>query len=282
MRKIFTFLTAILFAGSMMAEVGSLYYTFLPYKPSSGAVSDYTKTGTMTIEGMNWTVPGNWYGNGALRLGGKSITNVDRVITAQDPMGSAISKIRIAHAGKTADAIVLNSIKVTTASDADFTQNVTEKTVTDFTITKNGKDTIDIVPATEPWATNSYYKIAFNITNSNGSNYAFVVESILFYAYAEGSGEDPQPTTRTIYLNGGGADLWNQANAVFFAHAWGGTGADVKMTLVEGDVYSAAIPSDNTSIVFVRMLRVAKRSTGTPSGTNPLTKQSLQTKTSSQ
>lgn len=238
-----------------MAEVGSLYYTFLPYKPSSGAVSDYTKTGTMTIDEMNWTVPGNWYGNGALRLGGKSIDGVDRFITAQDPMGSAISKIRIAHAGKTADAIVLNSITVTTASDADFTQDVTTKTVTDFTIAKNVKDTIDIVPATEPWATNSYYKFAFNFTNPNGSNYAVVVESIMFYAYAAGGGEDPQPqpTTRTIYLNGGGENLWNQAGAVFFVHAWGGTETDALMTQVEGDVYSATIPSDNTSLLFVRM-----------------------------
>lgn len=252
MRKILSFLTAILFAGSMMAEVGSLYYTFLPYKPSSGAVSDYTKTGTMTIEGMKWTVPGNWYGNGALRLGGKSLDKVDRVITAQDVMGSAISKIRIAHAGKTSDAIVLNSVTVTTASDADFTQNVTTKTVTDFTIAKNTKDTIDVVPATEPWATNSYYKIAFNITNPNGSNYAFVVESILFYAYAEGGGEDPE--TQTVYLNGGGSSLWNQAGAEFFAHTWGGAEAvAVKMTLVEGDVYSAAIPADNNNVVFVRM-----------------------------
>ena len=237
-----------------MAEVGSLYYTFLPYKPSSGAVSDYTKTGTMTIEGMKWTVPGNWYGNGALRLGGKSLDNVDRVITAQDVMGSAISKIRIAHAGKTSDAIVLNSVTVTTASDADFTQNVTTKTVTDFTIVKNTKDTIDVVPATEPWATNSYYKIAFNITNPNGSNYAFVVESILFYAYAEGGGDDPEPETQTVYLNGGGSSLWNQAGAEFFAHTWGGAEAvAVKMTLVEGDVYSAAIPADNNNVVFVRM-----------------------------
>ena len=235
MRKILSFFIAILFASSMMAEVGSLYHTFLPYKPSSGAVSDYTKTGTMTIDEMNWTVPGNWYGNGALRLGGKSIDGVDRFITAQDPMGSAISKIRIAHAGKTADAIVLNSITVTTASDADFTQDVTTKTVTDFTIAKNVKDTIDIVPATEPWATNSYYKFAFNFTNPNGSNYAVVVESIMFYAYAAGGGEDPQPqpTTRTIYLNGGGESLWNQAGAVFFVHAWGGTEADVLMTQVD-------------------------------------------------
>ena len=82
-------------------------------------------------------------------------------------------------------------------------------------------------------------------------------QTLGFYVLAQEQGgeggDDPQPATRTIYLNGGGSSLWNQADAVFFAHAWGGTGVDVKMTLVEGDVYSVAIPSDNTSLLFVRM-----------------------------
>ena len=242
-----------------MAEVGSLYYTFLPYKPSSGAVSDYTKTGTMTIDEMHWTVPGNWYGNGALRLGGKSIENVDREIISQDPMGSAISKIRIAHAGKTADAITLNSVTVTTASDAEFTQNVTTKTVTDFTVAKNTKDTIDVVPATEPWATNSYYKIAFNFTNANGSNYAFVVEKILFYAYAsgEGGGEDPQPepTAQTLYLTlSSDWAGWPAKYAMYYFDEETNGWSDF-MTAVEGaeNTYVGTIPANYSSVIFVRL-----------------------------
>ncbi len=82
-------------------------------------------------------------------------------------------------------------------------------------------------------------------------------QTLGFYVLAQEQGgeggDDPQPATRTIYLNGGGASLWNQADAVFFVHAWGGAEADVLMTQVEGDVYSATIPSDNTSLLFVRM-----------------------------
>ena len=79
-------------------------------------------------------------------------------------------------------------------------------------------------------------------------------QTLAFYVLAaEQGGEDPQPTTRTIYLNGGGSSLWNQADAVFFAHAWGGTGVDVIMAQVEGDVYSASIPADNANLCFVRM-----------------------------
>ncbi len=253
MKKFLSLFAAILFAASMMAEVGSLYYTFLPYKPSSGAVSDYTKTGTMTIDEMKWTVPGNWYATGGLRLGGKSLSGVDRTIIGQDPMGSAISKIRIAHAGVTSDKIVLNSVTVTTASDADFTQDVTTKTVTEFTVAKNTKDTIDVVPTTEPWAINSYYKVAFNFTNSVNSNYAFVVESILFYAYAEG-GDDPQPTTQDLYLKL--SSDWEDATTNFAAYYFNDTenGWSEMMTAVTGEtnIYKTTIPVGFSKVIFVR------------------------------
>ncbi|MBR5854553.1 MAG: hypothetical protein IKY87_02590 [Paludibacteraceae bacterium] len=79
-------------------------------------------------------------------------------------------------------------------------------------------------------------------------------------------GETPNPEpnpgeTKTIYLNTGGAQLWNQADAKFFVHAWG-TGAtdlDAQMTLVEGDVYQVEIASAHTSIIF---LRLAPEATG--------------------
>ena len=64
---------------------------------------------------------------------------------------------------------------------------------------------------------------------------------------------EPEPTTKTIYLNTGGSSLWNQGEAVFFEHSWGGTDSDLKLTQVEGDLYKADIPAGNTSVVFVRM-----------------------------
>ena len=60
-------------------------------------------------------------------------------------------------------------------------------------------------------------------------------------------------SAKTIYLNTGGANLWNQADAVFFTHSWGDGDSDQLMTLVEGDVFSAEVPDTHTSIVFVRM-----------------------------
>ena len=104
-------------------------------------------------------------------------------------------------------------------------------------------------------STGNFVVTCTNATSA-GSTHGAGINSIVITGVLksqQGGGEDPQPTTRTIYLNGGGASLWNQADAVFFVHAWGGTDVDVLMTQVEGDVYSADIPSDNTSLLFVRM-----------------------------
>lgn len=156
-------------------------YNFIPYKPSSGAVSDYTKTGTMTIDDIKWTVPGNWYGNGALRIGGKSLSNVDRTITGQDAIPEAVSKITFNHGGVTSTELTVNSVTVTVASDAGFTSIVDTRTVNSPTVAKNTDGSFDITPTSGEWPANSYYKFAINVSNSKSSNYAFVVKSIVFY-----------------------------------------------------------------------------------------------------
>ena len=155
-------------------------YTFSIIKPSSGAVSDYTKTGDMTIDGITWTVPGNWYANGALRLGGKSLDKVNRTITGKGAITKAVSKLTFNHTGNTSDNLVLNSVKVTVASDASFNNVIETKTVTP-TYSKNTAGSFDITPTASVWPANSYYKFDFNMSNSNNSNYAFVLNSIVFY-----------------------------------------------------------------------------------------------------
>lgn len=59
---------------------------------------------------------------------------------------------------------------------------------------------------------------------------------------------------KTIYLNGGGNALWNQADAVFFVHAWSSSEAyqDLQMSQVSGDVYSVDINDDYNNIIFLR------------------------------
>ena len=250
-----------------MAEVGEVFYTFVPQKPSKGAVSDYTKTGVQTIDDMTWTVPGNQYGTGALRLGGKSIDAVDRTITGQTAMGDAISQIVITHAGVTSDNLKLNSVKVTVASDAAFSADVETVTLasgTDFTIAKNAEGTITLTPANDFWAKDSYYKFDFNITNTNGSNYAWVLNKIEFYSYAASQGgEEPvvEPTTKTFYCKVA-QDWWKADGAAVGVYAfadgdvknaeWPG----VRMTAVEGEADLWKIDLDVNAyekIIFTRV-----------------------------
>ena len=188
MRKFLSLLAAILFAGSMLAAVGNVFYTFVPQKLGSGNVSDYSKSGDQEIDGLTWTVPGNWYGTGALRLGGKSIENVDRSIIGKSAIGDAIAKIVISHAGINSTDLVLNTVKLTVASDAEFSADVETKTLTlntDYTVEKDKAGTIEFTPAGDFWAKNSYYKFDFNFTNSNGSNRALTLNKIEFYSYSD-------------------------------------------------------------------------------------------------
>ena len=69
-----------------------------------------------------------------------------------------------------------------------------------------------------------------------------------------------KPETKKIYLNTGGAELWNQADAKFFVHAWGESPfVDVQMTLVAGetDIYEAEINKDHNMIIFLRLAPTA-------------------------
>lgn len=61
---------------------------------------------------------------------------------------------------------------------------------------------------------------------------------------------------KTIYLNAGGGDLWDQGGAVFFVHSWTGESSnvqDLKMSSIGAGVYSVVVPDENNKIIFVRM-----------------------------
>ena len=69
-----------------------------------------------------------------------------------------------------------------------------------------------------------------------------------------------KPETKKIYLNTGGSELWNQADAKFFVHAWGDSPfVDAQMTLVAGetDIFEAEINKDHNMIIFLRLAPTA-------------------------
>ena len=194
MKKLFTHLAAVLFAGSMMAAVVNLYYTatFLKGTSANGDnISDYTKTGTYTTNGMSWTIPGNNTNGDYIRIGGKSLDNVDRSITSQAVMGDDIAKLVISHAGISRNDVSVPKVTVTVASDADFQNDVVSTVVTaengDYALVKSTAGTIEILPASGKWNKDSYYKITFTVSNSSSSNGGGDVKSLAFYSYQDAS-----------------------------------------------------------------------------------------------
>ena len=192
----------VLFGGGIFAALraasSEVVYTYTHVK--NGSNTDYTKNYDVTVNDIKWSVPGNQSNDDQLRIGGKSLDKVDRLMYTKDAISKAVGKLTINHYGVTSDKLVLNSVTLTVASDADF-QNVIESvTKSELTIGKNTNGSIDFEPTENSWPANSYYKFAFNISNSQSSNYAFQLSSIVFYGAADGS--DTRTETTVTFSDG--------------------------------------------------------------------------------
>ncbi len=158
----------------------TVYYTL--DGTETGGTSGYATDSEITQSDMDWLVTGNttmspW------RLGGKSLTGVDRDVKATTAMGSAITKVALEVGTKTLTSV--NSIKLTVASDADFNTVLDEKTES-----FEASSTIEFTPTTgTEWATGAYYKFTFNVTAGSSNQYVQFVKAE-FYKNEEG-GETP-------------------------------------------------------------------------------------------
>jgi len=151
------------------------YYTLDTNGSTNTTNSNYANTGTATVNGIEWTFTGNGTMN-PWRLGGKSLSNVDRTVYTNTAMGSAINEVVLTVG--TASSITVNSLKLTVASDASF------KTVLDeVSATFNASSDITFQPSTgTEWATGAYYKFTFNVTVSGSSNKFVQFSGVKFYA----------------------------------------------------------------------------------------------------
>ncbi|MBR1400823.1 MAG: hypothetical protein IJ562_04430 [Prevotella sp.] len=152
-------------------------YTSVDFTTKSAKNNDYTSTwdyGDWKLFGAN-NFNGEW---GYIRMGGKNLTNEDRTITGTVAIDAEITKVVVNHNGVSNKNLVVNSVAVTAASDADFTQNVVTTTVSDPEVSAEGS--IELVPRAA-FAANSYFKIVVNVTNSNNKNYGLDVTKVEFY-----------------------------------------------------------------------------------------------------
>ena len=74
----------------------------------------------------------------------------------------------------------------------------------------------------------------------------------------EGGGSSSQTGENVdLYLDTGGASLWNQAGALFYVYTFNqttaGTWPGTVMSLVGGNIFTASIPGGFASVIFVRV-----------------------------
>ena len=142
-------------------------------QPAAGSNNGYANNCDVTIDGITWNVTGNaqqvpW------RVGGKSLTNVDRAIYSKTALDYNIEKIEITHGA--ASGITVNSMTVIVAKDAEF--NTVVSTLTP-TFEANATVTVER-PSAADWS-KCFYKIVYNVTVSGTSNKFFEFTKADFY-----------------------------------------------------------------------------------------------------
>lgn len=152
----------------------------------TGGTNGYATESEITQNNMTWMVTGNtdispW------RIGGKSLSGVDRPIYSTGTISDNISKIIVTHG--TASGITVNSMTLIVSSNANFS-NPTSTLTGDFAA--NSTTTFNR-PAATDW-TGKYYKIVYNVTVSVSSNKYFQFTKAEFYKESGGQQSVATPT----------------------------------------------------------------------------------------
>ena len=163
---------------------------------TSGGNSNYAQDGGgLTQNGMEWSVTGNTTIN-PWRIGGKTLSEVDREIYSKTAMASAITKAELGIGSINIESV--NSIKLIVASDEAFA-NVIETIIIPSTDI-SASTTITFAPTSgDEWAAGAYYKFVFNLTESSNSNKYVQVPFINFYGFGT-----PVPEQPKLYVIGDG------------------------------------------------------------------------------
>ena len=148
----------------------------------TGGSNGYADASTITQNSVSWSVVGNttvspW------RIGGKSLTNVDRTIASTTAISFGVSKVVVTHG--TASSVTVNSLKLIVASDKSFSNVVSTLT---GTFTANSSTTFEC-PADADW-TNMFYKLVYNVKITSTSNKYLQFKSAAFYEAAPKPGDD--------------------------------------------------------------------------------------------
>ena len=190
----------------------------------------YATAGVVNQGGMTWSVTGNVNQN-PWRIGGKSLSGVDRSIWSENSLDETVTKVTLEFG--TASSITVNSITMTVAGDDGFSDVIDTKAVT-----FSANNTVDVTPTEGKEWKNAYYRFVFNVTVSGNSNKFLQLKSIKFYndpdAQQQGGSTEPVAGTFTVSLKEGTVDAknWSIASGEKSAK---GDAADGLTGLSEGD-----------------------------------------------
>lgn len=145
---------------SIPISVDNIVYNLTPVEGGTSAYYDAGTTGIL-INGVNWFAEGNTETR-TWKIGGKNIEEQDRHIKTSTPIYGTVEKV-VVNVGETSGDITLNSIKLSVANNASFTNS------TNYDITDNLKANKDYVFQITP-TVNAYYRITYNLTVSGSNN----------------------------------------------------------------------------------------------------------------
>ena len=205
--------------------------------------NSYANIGTATVGEIEWKFQGNGKIN-PWRLGGKNLTDEDRVVYTSTAMDVAITSVKL-EVGN-ASNITVNSLKLIVASDAEF-NNVIDEVSKDFEA--NSVISFEPTSPATDWAENSYYKFVFNVSVSGGSN-KFVEFMKVEFLKAEGGDNPPVTVAKPTITPTGGSFLGSQEVTITAEE-----GADIYYTVdgttptTESTKYTAAFAITETTTV---------------------------------
>ena len=179
MKKLSFFLMAMLFS-VMSFAAETVAYTLTTASTGTGNNhTGYASAVDYTTNGITWNVTGNsnmvpW------RIGGKSITNVDRAVYTKTALAADVTKIEITHGTVNC---TINSCTLTVSDAANEAGETFAVTV--------AQNTTSTITLPEGDYSNKYYKLVYNITVSGSSNKYVQLSEIKFYTEVQTSIEAP-------------------------------------------------------------------------------------------
>ena len=172
--KTMLLLFALIVGSTSSWAVEQVYYTL---DPITGTNNSYAGNCDVTIDEITWNVTGNatftpW------RIGGKSLSGVDRAVYSKTAMGAAITKVNLALGN--ASSITINSVKLIVSTAENGSGTIIDE-VTKTSVSANSTLTFTPTTPLTEWAKNAYYKFVFNVTVTGSSNKFVEFGSADFY-----------------------------------------------------------------------------------------------------